>query len=114
MVCGPGQHGGVWGYLDTDAGRHISPPARPRIRGEAARHQPPPAVKLKNARPGSSKDSVYQRARVRSIVLRADALRPAGHDRRQLTLDGGNDKPLAISTHPRSAQRRDPADQDPC
>ncbi|MGP4051213.1 DNA polymerase Y family protein [Streptomyces sp. 2A115] len=37
-----------------------------------------------------------QRARVRSIALRADALRPDDRATRQLTLDGGDDKPLAI------------------
>ncbi|WP_322620873.1 DNA polymerase Y family protein [Streptomyces acidicola] len=37
-----------------------------------------------------------QRARVRSIALRTDALRPADRATRQLTLDGGDDKPLAI------------------
>ncbi|MEU6258605.1 hypothetical protein [Streptomyces sp. NPDC047043] len=37
-----------------------------------------------------------QRARVRSIALRADALRPADQATRQLTLDAGDDKPLAI------------------
>ncbi|MET9078608.1 hypothetical protein ABZX95_42280 [Streptomyces sp. NPDC004232] len=37
-----------------------------------------------------------QRARVRSITLRADALRPAAHATRQLTLDSSDDKPLAI------------------
>ncbi|WP_405623812.1 DNA polymerase thumb domain-containing protein [Streptomyces sp. NBC_00076] len=37
-----------------------------------------------------------QRARVRSIALRADALRPVGRATRQLTLDAGDDKPLAI------------------
>ncbi|WP_069764885.1 hypothetical protein [Streptomyces sp. LUP47B] len=37
-----------------------------------------------------------QRARVRSIALRADALRPAARATRQLTLDAGDDKPLAL------------------
>ncbi|MFI6341061.1 DNA polymerase thumb domain-containing protein [Streptomyces sp. NPDC050535] len=37
-----------------------------------------------------------QRARVRSIALRADALRPADRATRQLTLDARDDKPLAI------------------
>ncbi|MFF0000931.1 DNA polymerase Y family protein [Streptomyces avermitilis] len=37
-----------------------------------------------------------QRARVRSIALRADALRPADRATRQLTLDSADDKPLAI------------------
>jgi DNA polymerase IV len=37
-----------------------------------------------------------QRARVRSIALRADALRPAAWATRQLTLDAGDDKPLAL------------------
>lgn len=37
-----------------------------------------------------------QRARVRSIALRAGALRPAERATRQLTLDAGDDKPLAI------------------
>ncbi|MET7898604.1 DNA polymerase Y family protein [Streptomyces mirabilis] len=37
-----------------------------------------------------------QRARVRSIALRADALRPAERSTRQLTLDASDDKPLAI------------------
>ncbi|WP_331730918.1 hypothetical protein OG933_45310 (plasmid) [Streptomyces sp. NBC_00016] len=37
-----------------------------------------------------------QRARVRSITLRADALRPDEQATRQLTLDQGDDKPLAL------------------
>ncbi|ALV39403.1 DNA polymerase [Streptomyces sp. CdTB01] len=37
-----------------------------------------------------------QRARVRSIALRADALRPADRATRQLTLDAGDDKPLVL------------------
>ncbi|MFD4413202.1 hypothetical protein [Streptomyces sp. NPDC058476] len=37
-----------------------------------------------------------QRARVRTIALRADALWPADRATRQLTLDAGDDKPLAI------------------
>ncbi|MFE9769462.1 hypothetical protein ACFYPC_33920 [Streptomyces sp. NPDC005808] len=37
-----------------------------------------------------------QRARVRSIALRAEALRPDDRATRQLTLDAGDDKPLAI------------------
>ncbi|MEU9546291.1 DNA polymerase Y family protein [Streptomyces mirabilis] len=37
-----------------------------------------------------------QRARVRSIALRADALQPAARATRQLTLDASDDKPLAI------------------
>ncbi|MFG3590613.1 hypothetical protein [Streptomyces sp. NPDC047990] len=37
-----------------------------------------------------------QRARVRSIALRADALRPAEGATRQLALDSGDEKPLAI------------------
>jgi DNA polymerase-4 len=37
-----------------------------------------------------------QRARVRSIALRADTLLPADRATRQLTLDAGDDKPLAI------------------
>ncbi|WP_330309874.1 MULTISPECIES: DNA polymerase thumb domain-containing protein [unclassified Streptomyces] len=37
-----------------------------------------------------------QRARVRSIALRADALQPAAKATRQLTLDTSDDKPLAI------------------
>ncbi|MFD9281079.1 hypothetical protein ACFWD7_27925 [Streptomyces mirabilis] len=37
-----------------------------------------------------------QRARVRGIALRADALRPADRATRQLTLDASDDKPLAI------------------
>lgn len=37
-----------------------------------------------------------QRARVRSITLRADALQPADRATRQLTLDASDDKPLAI------------------
>ncbi|WP_307527755.1 DNA polymerase Y family protein [Streptomyces umbrinus] len=37
-----------------------------------------------------------QRARVRSIALRADALGPADRATRQLTLDAQDDKPLAI------------------
>ncbi|MFI0813451.1 DNA polymerase Y family protein [Streptomyces echinatus] len=37
-----------------------------------------------------------QRARVRAIALRADGLRADDHATRQLTLDAGDDKPLAI------------------
>ncbi|MEV8547683.1 hypothetical protein [Streptomyces sp. NPDC051572] len=37
-----------------------------------------------------------QRARVRSIALRADALQSAVNATRQLTFDNGDDKPLAI------------------
>lgn len=37
-----------------------------------------------------------QRARVRSIMLRADALQSADRATRQLTLDSGDDKPLAL------------------
>ncbi|MFE7076489.1 hypothetical protein ACFU96_41020 [Streptomyces sp. NPDC057620] len=37
-----------------------------------------------------------QRARVRSIALRADSLRPADRATRQLALDSGDDKALAI------------------
>ncbi|MGW3121888.1 hypothetical protein ACWDBW_32910 [Streptomyces sp. NPDC001107] len=37
-----------------------------------------------------------QRARVRDMALRADALRPADLAARQLTLDARDDKPLAI------------------
>jgi len=37
-----------------------------------------------------------QRARVRSIALRADDLRPDDRATRQLTLDNSDDKPLAI------------------
>ncbi|MFD8423209.1 hypothetical protein [Streptomyces sp. NPDC059466] len=37
-----------------------------------------------------------QRARVRSIALRADALRPDSRAIRQLSLDSGDEKPLAI------------------
>ncbi|MFF1678376.1 hypothetical protein ACFVYG_20345 [Streptomyces sp. NPDC058256] len=37
-----------------------------------------------------------QRARVRTIALRAEALRPAKRATRQLTLDAGDDRPLAI------------------
>ncbi|MFG2960896.1 hypothetical protein ACGF5O_45140 [Streptomyces sp. NPDC048291] len=39
-----------------------------------------------------------QRARVRGIALRADALRPDDRATRQLTLDAGDDKPLAIES----------------
>ena len=37
-----------------------------------------------------------QRARVRSIALRADTVKPAAKATRQLTLDAGDDKVLAI------------------
>lgn len=37
-----------------------------------------------------------QRARVRTLALRADALQPAADATRQLTLDNADDKPLAI------------------
>ncbi|MGW6525849.1 DNA polymerase Y family protein [Streptomyces sp. NPDC054962] len=37
-----------------------------------------------------------QRARVRGIVLRADGLRPDDQATRQLSLDSGDDKPLAL------------------
>jgi DNA polymerase-4 len=39
-----------------------------------------------------------QRARVRSIALRVDALRPATSATRQLTLDSADDKPLTLET----------------
>ncbi|MGW2689898.1 DNA polymerase Y family protein [Streptomyces sp. NPDC001414] len=39
-----------------------------------------------------------QRARVRSIALRADGLLPGSRAIRQLTLDAGDDRPLAIET----------------
>ncbi|MGW4518897.1 DinB/UmuC family translesion DNA polymerase, partial [Streptomyces sp. NPDC004393] len=47
-----------------------------------------------------------QRARVRSIALRADALSPADHATRQLSLDGGDDKALAIEAVADGARAR--------
>ncbi|MFG3035059.1 hypothetical protein ACGFZJ_42045 [Streptomyces sp. NPDC048253] len=47
-----------------------------------------------------------QRARVRSIALRADALRPDEQATRQLTLDQGDDKPLALEAVADSARAR--------
>lgn len=47
-----------------------------------------------------------QRARVRSISLRADALQPADRATRQLTLDAGDDKPIAIEVGADRARAR--------
>lgn len=70
----------------TDAGRSASPCAKPPS-SRSSRQGPPTAVY----------DPLgLQRAPVRSIALRADALRPAERATRQFTLDAGDDKPLAI------------------
>lgn len=47
-----------------------------------------------------------QRGRVRSIALRADALRPDERASRQLTLDSSDDKPLAIEEVAHRARAR--------
>ncbi|EDY55633.1 conserved hypothetical protein [Streptomyces sviceus ATCC 29083] len=48
-----------------------------------------------------------QRARVHSITLRADALRPAARATRQLTLEAGDDKPSHSKPSPTADQRID-------
>ncbi|MFD3622531.1 hypothetical protein ACFWWT_46845 [Streptomyces sp. NPDC058676] len=105
---------------------------RSRALSEATQH----TVLLARAAYAVYESLGLQRARVRSIALPADALRPADRAARQLTLDAGDDKPLAIeavtdrararyghhvlypaalaiSTRHRSAPLRDSAEQDP-
>lgn len=65
---------------------------RSRVLSEATQH----TVLLARAAYAVYESLGLQRARVRSIALRADAFRPAGAATRQLTLDVSDDKPLAI------------------
>lgn len=73
-------------YADDSATR------RSRTLPEATHH----TVLLVRAAYTVYESLALQRARVRSIALRADALQPAAKATRQLTLDTGDDKPLAI------------------
>ncbi|MFF1442551.1 hypothetical protein [Streptomyces sp. NPDC058295] len=73
-------------YADHSATR------RGRTLTEATHH----TVLLARAAYGIYDSLGLQRARVRSIALRADALRPDEQATRQLTLDQGDDKPLAL------------------
>jgi DNA polymerase-4 len=73
-------------YADLSASR------RSRTLPEATQH----TVLLARAAYAVYDSLGLQRARVRSIALRADTLRPADRATRQLTLDAGDDKPLAI------------------
>ncbi|MER8009632.1 hypothetical protein [Streptomyces sp. NPDC094149] len=73
-------------YTDTSTTR------RSRSLPEATQH----TVLLARAAYAIYDSLGLQRARVRSIALRADALQPADRATRQLTLDAGDDKPLAI------------------
>ena len=65
---------------------------RSRTLPEATQH----TVLLARTAYGVYDSLALQRARVRSIALRADALRPADHAVWQLTLDAEDDKPLAL------------------
>ncbi|WP_331744724.1 hypothetical protein OG762_50680 (plasmid) [Streptomyces sp. NBC_01136] len=65
---------------------------RSRVLSEATQH----TVLLARAAYAVYESLGLQRARVRSIALRADALRPVGLATRQLTLDASDDRPLAI------------------
>ncbi|MGW7425859.1 DNA polymerase Y family protein [Streptomyces sp. NPDC054813] len=65
---------------------------RSRVLSEATQH----TVLLARAAYVVYESLGLQRARVRSIALRADALRPVDLATRQLTLDASDDKPLAI------------------
>ncbi|MEV6840009.1 hypothetical protein AB0N17_36895 [Streptomyces sp. NPDC051133] len=65
---------------------------RSRVLSEATQH----TVLLARAAYAVYESLGLQRARVRSIALRADALRPVDLATRQLTLDASDDKPLAI------------------
>nr|WP_242432781.1 hypothetical protein [Streptomyces sp. Root1310] len=65
---------------------------RGRTLTEATHH----TVLLARAAYGIYDSLGLQRARVRSIALRADALRPDEQATRQLALDQGDDKPLAL------------------
>ncbi|GGN40927.1 DNA polymerase Y family protein [Streptomyces fuscichromogenes] len=65
---------------------------RNRVLSEATQH----TVLLARAAYAIYNSLGLQRARVRSIALRADALRPVDLATRQLTLDAVDDKPLAI------------------
>jgi DNA polymerase-4 len=73
-------------YADHSATR------RTRTLTEATQH----TVLLSRAAYAVYESFGLQRARVRSITLRAEALRPAAQGTRQLTLDSGDDKSLAI------------------
>ncbi|MGI5142628.1 DNA polymerase Y family protein [Streptomyces sp. CA-106110] len=73
-------------YADQSSSR------RSRTLPEATQH----TVALARAAYGLYESLGLQRARVRSIALRADALKPAVHATRQLTLDSRDEKPLAI------------------
>ncbi|MFG2683976.1 hypothetical protein [Streptomyces sp. NPDC048392] len=65
---------------------------RSRVLSEATQH----TVLLARAAYAVYESLGLQRARVRNIALRADALRPVDLATRQLTLDARDDKPLAI------------------
>ncbi|MFJ9580697.1 DNA polymerase thumb domain-containing protein [Streptomyces sp. NPDC101191] len=65
---------------------------RSRVLSEATQH----TVLLARAAYAVYESLGLQRARVRSISLRADTLRPASRATRQLTLDAREDKPLAL------------------
>ncbi|WP_185806128.1 hypothetical protein [Streptomyces sp. RP5T] len=73
-------------YADGSATR------RSRTLPEATQH----TVVLARTAYGVYDSLGLQRARVRGIALRADALRPAARTTRQLALDAGDDKPLAL------------------
>lgn len=73
-------------YADQTATR------RSRTLPEATQH----TVLLARAAYAVYESLWLQRARVRSITLRADALQPADRATRQLTLDSEDDKPLAL------------------
>lgn len=73
-------------YADLSATR------RSRTLPEATQH----TVLLARTAYAAYESLGLQRARVRSIALHADALRPADRATRQLTLDAQDDKPLAI------------------
>ncbi|MGW2707325.1 DNA polymerase Y family protein [Streptomyces sp. NPDC001340] len=83
-------------YADTSATR------RSRTLPEATQH----TVLLARAAYTVYDSLGLQRARVRGIALRADALRPADQATRQLTLDAGDDKPLAIEAAADRARAR--------
>ncbi|WP_331732797.1 hypothetical protein OG613_48670 (plasmid) [Streptomyces sp. NBC_00015] len=65
---------------------------RSRVLAEATQH----TVLLARAAYAVYESLGLQRARVRDVALRADALRPVDLATRQLTLDARDDKPLAI------------------
>jgi hypothetical protein len=109
----------------SDVTAHCVPDSAPAVRSRPARRAPsatPTAAAPAGARTlteatqhtvllARAAYAVYdplalQRARVRSIALRANALRPDDRATRQLNLDAGDDKPLAT---PASARRFGPA-----